>query len=117
VIIAGFRPVGRTVAAMLELHKGRMSGSTAIPTGWRPRAHGVPVYFGDMTQIELRRRLQSGHCARPGGDPGRPGCHPFFRSSIGPPRKSAVQVQQIESEIGKPLWLAPGMRPANRQCA
>ncbi|MDR3534226.1 MAG: cation:proton antiporter [Rhodopila sp.] len=58
VIIAGFGRVGQTVAAMLEVHKvmyvaiDRNADRVA-----QQRAQGKPVYFGDMTQIELLRRV------------------------------------------------------------
>jgi CPA2 family monovalent cation:H+ antiporter-2 len=58
VIIAGFGRVGQTVAAMLETHKipyvavdnnpHRVAGQRQL---------GKPVYFGDMTQIALLRRV------------------------------------------------------------
>ena len=61
VIIAGFGRVGQTVAAMLEVHKVPYVAIDRDPDRVaRRRAHGAPVYFGDMTQIELLRRLHLG---------------------------------------------------------
>jgi CPA2 family monovalent cation:H+ antiporter-2 len=59
VIIAGFGRVGQTVAAMLEVHKVPYVAIDRDPDRVaRQRAQGKPVYFGDMTQIELLRRLR-----------------------------------------------------------
>ena len=50
VIIAGFGRVGQTVAAMLEVHKVPYVAIDRDPDRVaRQRAHGAPVYFGDMT--------------------------------------------------------------------
>src|SRR5262249_48594040 len=58
VIIAGFGRVGQTVGAMLEVHKvpyvaiDRDADRVA-----HQRKQGAPVYFGDVTQLDLLRRL------------------------------------------------------------
>src|SRR5215831_9951088 len=58
VIVAGFGRVGQTVAAMLEVHKvpyvaiDRDADRVA-----RQRKQGAPVYFGDVTQLDLLQRL------------------------------------------------------------
>jgi len=58
VIIAGFGRVGQTVGAMLEVHKvpyvaiDRDADRVA-----HQRRQGAPVYFGDVTQLDLLRRL------------------------------------------------------------
>jgi CPA2 family monovalent cation:H+ antiporter-2 len=58
VIIAGFGRVGQTVAAMLDVHKVAYVAIDRDPDRVsRLRAQGKPVYFGDMTQLELLRRL------------------------------------------------------------
>lgn len=58
VIIAGFGRVGQTVAAMLEVHKVPFVAIDRDPDRVaRQREHGATVYFGDVTQIELLRRL------------------------------------------------------------
>lgn len=58
VIIAGFGRVGQTVAAMLEVHKVMYVAIDRDPDRVaRQRSQGKPVYFGDMTQIELLRRV------------------------------------------------------------
>ncbi|MGA8759856.1 MAG: NAD-binding protein [Stellaceae bacterium] len=58
VIIAGFGRVGQTVAEMLEVHNVPYVAIDRDPDRVaRQRALGTPVYFGDMTQIELLRRL------------------------------------------------------------
>ena len=58
VIIAGYGRVGQTVAAMLERHKVPY---VAVDSDARrvaaQRKAGKPVYFGDMTQIALLRRV------------------------------------------------------------
>jgi CPA2 family monovalent cation:H+ antiporter-2 len=58
VIVAGFGRVGQTVAAMLDRHKVPY---VAVDSDARrvagQRNQGKPVYFGDMTQIELLRRV------------------------------------------------------------
>jgi monovalent cation:H+ antiporter-2, CPA2 family len=58
VIIAGFGRVGQTVAAMLEVHKVMYVAIDRDPDRVaRQRSFGKPVYYGDMTQIELLRRV------------------------------------------------------------
>jgi CPA2 family monovalent cation:H+ antiporter-2 len=58
VIVAGFGRVGQTVAAMLEVHKvpyvaiDRDADRVA-----RQRSQGAPVYFGDVTRLDLLERL------------------------------------------------------------
>jgi CPA2 family monovalent cation:H+ antiporter-2 len=59
VLIAGFGRVGQTVATMLEVHKVPYVAIDRDPDRVaRQRAQGKRVYFGDMTQIELLRRLR-----------------------------------------------------------
>jgi CPA2 family monovalent cation:H+ antiporter-2 len=59
VLIAGFGRVGQTVGTMLEVHKVPYVAIDRDPDRVaRQRNHGKPVYFGDMTQIELLRRLR-----------------------------------------------------------
>jgi CPA2 family monovalent cation:H+ antiporter-2 len=58
VIIAGFGRVGQTVAGMLDGHNLSYVAIDRDPDRVaRQRMAGKPVYFGDMTQIELLRRL------------------------------------------------------------
>jgi monovalent cation:H+ antiporter-2, CPA2 family len=58
VIIAGFGRVGQTVAGMLDTHEVPYVAIDRDPDRVaRQRAQGKPVYFGDMTRIELLRRL------------------------------------------------------------
>jgi monovalent cation:H+ antiporter-2, CPA2 family len=58
VLIAGFGRVGQIVAAMLDVHKIPYLAIDRDPDRVaRQRKQGAPVYFGDMTQIELLRRL------------------------------------------------------------
>ncbi len=58
VIIAGFGRVGQTLAAMLEVHEVPYVAIDRDPDRVaRQRAFGMPVYFGDITQIDLLRRL------------------------------------------------------------
>jgi len=58
VIIAGFGRVGQTVAAMLDMHKVEYVAIDNDPDRVaRQHAAGKPVYFGDITRIELLRRL------------------------------------------------------------
>jgi monovalent cation:H+ antiporter-2, CPA2 family len=58
VIIAGFGRVGQTVAAMLEAHAvAYVAIDSDANRVARQRRAGKPVYFGDMTQIELLRRV------------------------------------------------------------
>src|ERR1700730_7268281 len=59
VILAGFGRVGQTVAAMLDVHEASYVAIDRDPDRVaRQRARGAPVYYGDMTQIELLRRLR-----------------------------------------------------------
>jgi len=59
VLIAGFGRVGQTVATMLEVHKVPYLAIDHDPDRVaRQRSQGKPVYFGDMTQLELLRRLR-----------------------------------------------------------
>ena len=58
VIVAGFGRVGQTVAAMLDVHGiAYVAIDSDADHVSRQRAGGKPVYYGDMTQIELLRRL------------------------------------------------------------
>ena len=58
VIIAGFGRVGQTVGAMLQVHKvPYVAVDRDADRVVHHRANGAPVYFGDMRQIELLRRL------------------------------------------------------------
>jgi len=58
VIIAGFGRVGQTVAAMLEAHKVMYVAIDSDPQRVADqRKLGRPVYFGDITQIALLRRV------------------------------------------------------------
>jgi CPA2 family monovalent cation:H+ antiporter-2 len=58
VIIAGFGRVGQMVAAMLEVHAVRYVAIDAdVDLVAGQRALGKPVYFGDLTQIRLLRRV------------------------------------------------------------
>jgi monovalent cation:H+ antiporter-2, CPA2 family len=58
VIVAGFGRVGQTVAAMLEAHKVPYVAIDHNPDHVaRQRERGASVFFGDVTQIELLRRL------------------------------------------------------------
>jgi len=58
VIIAGFGRVGQTVAEMLEVHKVPYVAIDRDPDRVaRQRALGKQVYFGDMTRIDLLRRV------------------------------------------------------------
>ncbi|HEY1796510.1 MAG TPA: cation:proton antiporter [Stellaceae bacterium] len=58
VIIAGFGRVGQTVAGLLDEHEVPYVAIDREPDRVaRQRADGKPVYFGDMTQVELLRRL------------------------------------------------------------
>jgi CPA2 family monovalent cation:H+ antiporter-2 len=59
VVIAGFGRVGQTVAAMLEAHKIPYIALDRDPDRVaRERRAGKPVYWGDMTQAALLRRLE-----------------------------------------------------------
>ena len=58
VVVAGFGRVGQIVAAMLDVHKVPYVAIDRDPDRVaQQREQGAPVYFGDMTQIELLRRL------------------------------------------------------------
>ena len=58
VIIAGFGRVGQTVAAMLEVHRVPYVAIDRDPDRVaRQRAQGAPIYFGNITQLDLLRRL------------------------------------------------------------
>src|SRR5215470_348834 len=58
VIVAGFGRVGQTVAAMLEVHKVRyVAIDRDADRVARQRKQGAPVYFGDVSQLDLLRRL------------------------------------------------------------
>jgi CPA2 family monovalent cation:H+ antiporter-2 len=58
VIIAGFGRVGQTVAAMLERHEIPYVAVDSDPNQVaRQRRLGKKVYFGDLTQIALLRRV------------------------------------------------------------
>ena len=58
VIVAGFGRVGQTVAAMLEAHRIPYVAVDNDPRRVAAqRKQGKPVYFGDMTQIALLRRV------------------------------------------------------------
>ena len=58
VIIAGFGRVGQTVAALLDAHKIAYVAIDRDPDRVaRQRRLSRPVYYGDITQIELLRRL------------------------------------------------------------
>lgn len=58
VLVAGFGRVGQIVAAMLDVHKVPYVAVDHDPDRVaQQREQGAPVYFGDMTQIELLRRL------------------------------------------------------------
>ena len=58
VIVAGFGRVGQTVAAMLDVHGiAYVAIDSDADHVSRQRALDKPVYYGDMTQIELLRRL------------------------------------------------------------
>jgi K+:H+ antiporter len=58
VIIAGFGRVGQTVAAMLEVHKVPYVAIDRDPDRVaRQRRQGAPVYFGNITRLDLLWRL------------------------------------------------------------
>jgi len=61
VLVAGFGRVGQTVAAMLEVHRIPYVAIDRDPDRVaQHRAEGRSVFYGDMTQIELLRRLDLG---------------------------------------------------------
>jgi CPA2 family monovalent cation:H+ antiporter-2 len=58
VIIAGFGRVGRTVATMLDAHKiGWVALDSDVARVTETRQAGAAVFYGDVTQAELLRRL------------------------------------------------------------
>jgi len=58
VVVAGFGRVGQTVAAMLEVHSVPYVAIDSDPDlVARQRGRGRPIYYGDMTGVELLRRL------------------------------------------------------------
>jgi CPA2 family monovalent cation:H+ antiporter-2 len=58
VIVAGFGRVGQTVAALLDKHRVPYVAVDSDPRRVAAqRKRGKPVYFGDMTQIALLRRV------------------------------------------------------------
>jgi CPA2 family monovalent cation:H+ antiporter-2 len=58
VIVAGFGRVGQTVAALLEVHKvPYVAVDRDADRVARQRKQGAPVYFGDVTQLDLLQRL------------------------------------------------------------
>ncbi|HVZ07389.1 cation:proton antiporter [Rhodopila sp.] len=58
VIIAGFGRVGQTVATMLAVHKVPYVAIDNDPDRVaQERGRGKPVYYGDMTQVDLLRHL------------------------------------------------------------
>jgi monovalent cation:H+ antiporter-2, CPA2 family len=58
VIVAGFGRVGQMVATMLDVHDVRyVAIDSDVDLVTEQRALGKPVYFGDLTQIELLRRV------------------------------------------------------------
>jgi CPA2 family monovalent cation:H+ antiporter-2 len=61
VILAGFGRVGETVAALLDVHKIPYVAidNDAVHVG-RLRAAGKPVFWGDITRVEMLRNLHLG---------------------------------------------------------
>jgi CPA2 family monovalent cation:H+ antiporter-2 len=58
VIVAGFGRVGQTVAALLEVHKvPYVAVDLDADRVTRQRKQGAPVYFGDVSQLDLLQRL------------------------------------------------------------
>ncbi len=58
VVVAGFGRVGQTVASMLEVHRvPYLALDSDADEVARQRAKGRPVYYGDVTSLELVRRL------------------------------------------------------------
>ncbi len=58
VVIAGFGRVGQTVAALLAAHRVSYLAIDGDPDQvGRQRGLGQPVYFGDITRLDLLRRL------------------------------------------------------------
>ena len=58
VIVAGFGRVGQTVAALLEVHKvPYVAVDLDADRVARQRKQGAPVYFGDVSQLDLLQRL------------------------------------------------------------
>jgi CPA2 family monovalent cation:H+ antiporter-2 len=61
VILAGFGRVGETVASMLEVHKiPYVAIDNSAEHVGRLRAAGKPVFWGDITRIEMLRNLHLG---------------------------------------------------------
>jgi len=58
VVVAGFGRVGQTVASMLEVHKvPYLALDSDADEVARQRKRGRPVYYGDVTSLDLVRRL------------------------------------------------------------
>jgi CPA2 family monovalent cation:H+ antiporter-2 len=58
VVVAGFGRVGQTVASMLEAHRvPYLALDSDADEVARQRARGKPVHYGDVTSLELVRRL------------------------------------------------------------
>jgi monovalent cation:H+ antiporter-2, CPA2 family len=58
VIVAGFGRVGQTVGALLGMHDVAYIAIDRDPDRVaRQRQNGAPVYFGDITEVELMRRV------------------------------------------------------------
>lgn len=58
-LIAGFGRVGETVAAMLDVHRiSYVAIDSDADHVARQRRQGRPVFYGDVTRIELLRRLR-----------------------------------------------------------
>ncbi|MGE4046113.1 MAG: cation:proton antiporter [Acetobacteraceae bacterium] len=62
VIVVGFGRVGQMLAAMLAVHKVPYVALDLDPDlVGRHRARGTPIYYGDLTQLDLLRRLHLEH--------------------------------------------------------
>ncbi|MBX9701100.1 MAG: cation:proton antiporter [Acetobacteraceae bacterium] len=62
VIIAGYGRVGRTVAEMLDVHRVPWIALDSDPDlVERERKRGRPVYYGDMTHVDLLHHLDLDH--------------------------------------------------------
>lgn len=58
VIVAGFGRVGQTVASMLEVHRvPYLALDSDADEVARQRGRGRPVYYGDVTSLDLVRRM------------------------------------------------------------
>jgi monovalent cation:H+ antiporter-2, CPA2 family len=58
VVVAGFGRVGQTVASMLEVHRvPYLALDSDADEVAKQRGRGKPVYYGDVTTLELLRRL------------------------------------------------------------